>query len=253
VEPFVGSGAVFFALCPAKALLSDTNEELVATFRAVRDAPKKVIQFLSTFDTSPATFARVKNSRPRSDAGRAARLIYLNKTAFNGLYRVNRMGQFNVPYGCKPGTIVCEVNTLKDASTALSCATVLRQDFRQTLRHIQPQQDVLYVDPPYTVKHNDNGFRRYNEQIFSWQDQEELAQRLTDLAARGTRIVLSNADNNAVRRLYSSEHFHIMELPRRSSMAADPRMRGTFCELLIISRPVCGNRHEIRKSLETEI
>jgi DNA adenine methylase len=251
VEPFVGSGAAFFGLEPTTALLGDMNEELIATFRGVRDHPDKVIRRLSRLTISRTAFKEMRQSKPRTDVGRAARLIYLNRTGFNGLYRVNQSGEFNVPYGCKVGTQLCDVDTLERASHALAQAVVLCQDFRQTLKSVIPGNDLVYVDPPYTVKHNNNGFQRYNERIFTWHDQEELAELLTELAGAGCRIVISNANHALVRKLYPARLFHTYLLKRKTNMAANPRKRGTCQELLLISRSVCENRSGAGRQLES--
>jgi DNA adenine methylase len=234
VEPFLGGGAVFFATKPHRALLADSNEDLVLTFAAVRDNPEYLVRSLSHRKISQASFERVRLWKPSDPLDRAVRLIYLNRTAFNGLFRVNRKGIFNVPYGCKTGTKACDPDHIHAASEALRQAKLHVADFRDTLHKVR-STDILYVDPPYTVRHDNNGFRRYNEQIFSWQDQLDLADSLKELARRGTAIVVSNAAHRDVRRLYSGRSFVCWEVRRPSLMAADPGYRGSCTELVLLS------------------
>lgn len=235
IEPFVGSGAIFFLRTPSKAVLADVNSDLIATFRAVRSNPRKVIQSLSHMRIDAEVFNRIREEQPRDDVGRAVRMIYLNRTAFNGLYRVNRKGGFNVPFGCKPGTRVCDAQGIKLASQALASVDLRCQDFRVTLDTVRPS-DTLYIDPPYTVRHDNNGFRRYNEQIFTWKDQRDLADAVSKLARKGVRIIASNAHHETIRSMYSRRIFHAFKMARSSCMAGDASGRGECQEFLFVSR-----------------
>lgn len=249
VEPFLGSGSVFFALRPADALLADSNAELIAAFRAVRKDPEGVLTDLSALQIDRSIFEEMRSSRPRADRDRAVRLIYLNRTAFNGLYRVNQKNQFNVPFGCKLGTKLADRPVITAASVALQTATLRCQDFRATLREVRGGEDVIYVDPPYTVKHDSNGFRRYNNNIFSWKDQEDLAEITSRLAAQGVRVVISNAHHHEVRKLYSSALFHSVAVERSTCMAADSLQRGSCMEWLLVSRTLIKNRSTLLRRL----
>lgn len=235
VEPFVGSGAVFFALAPDEGLLSDINADLIATFKIVKQAPDALISCLSRLEINRATFGKMRSWRPASELDRAVRLIYLNRTAFNGLYRVNRDGEFNVPFGCKEGTRICDREAINAASAVLANARITREDFRAALDRVRPN-DVVYADPPYTVKHDNNGFRRYNEKIFSWEDQRDLASLLTELVTKGTRVIVSNAHHETVRRMYPTAQFKAFAMTRTSCMAGDATRRGACNEWLLVSR-----------------
>ena len=235
IEPFVGSGAVFFTVAPETGVLSDINADLIATFRMVKNRPEALISRLSRLRITANTFDRMRSWQPTADLDRAVRLIYLNRTAFNGLYRVNRDGEFNVPFGCKKGTRICDREAIRAASTTLSRAHILRQDFRAALIHVQPG-DVVYADPPYTVKHDNNGFRRYNEKIFSWDDQRDLADLLTKLAKRGSRVIVSNAHHDVIRAMYPKNQFRAFVMTRTTCMAGDATRRGTCREWLLVSR-----------------
>jgi DNA adenine methylase len=238
IEPFVGSGAIFFVRAPTKALLADVNPDLIAAYRAVRNNPRKVIQSLCHLRINARVFERIREEQPTDDVSRAVRMIYLNRTAFNGLYRVNRKGEFNVPFGCKPGTRVCDSHAIRQASRALAIAEVRCQDFRVTLADVQPT-DRVYIDPPYTVKHDNNGFRRYNEHIFTWQDQRDLADAVLKLVESGARVIASNAHHETIGEMYPKAAFHAFPMSRASCMAGEASGRGDCREFLFVSR-TCG-------------
>lgn len=237
VEPFLGGGAVYFALKPSTAILADINKDLISAFAAVRDRPGAVIRRLSELRINRETFRRYRSASPEAMLDRAVRLMYLNRTAFNGIYRVNAKGKFNVPFGCKKGTRVCDSENLKACSHALKGSTLTSTDFRILLREVR-FSDAIYIDPPYTVKHDNNGFRRYNERIFSWNDQVELARKLNFLADNDAEVVVSSPCHKEVSALYSSRGFAVVEVERASCMAGDAQYRGTCKELLLISRSI---------------
>jgi DNA adenine methylase len=214
----------------------------------VRDRPDEIISELAKLRITRACFNRVRNWRPSDDLSRAVRLIYLNRTAFNGLYRVNQQGGFNVPFGCKPGTRLYDEATIRTTSRALQSAELACQDFRMTLSKAR-LSDVIYVDPPYTVRHDSNGFRRYNDKIFSWNDQKELAKILCDLADGGTRVIVSNAHHRSVRSMYPTSLFHAFGLTRATCMAGDPKRRGVCKEWLLISTSFEETQSTIREIL----
>ncbi len=243
VEPFCGAGACFFATAKHSAVLADTNEDLITTYLVVRDDCETLIKRLRTLTIDSDTFYRVRASNPRSDVGRAVRFIYLNRTAFNGLYRVNRQGHFNVPFGCKPTTRVCDPDSLRLCSNHLADAEITCQTFSTTLSQCLPT-DNIYIDPPYTTAHNCNGFRRYNEAIFQWKDQVDLATKATDLAASGYRLIVSNADHQEVNALYRKDLFERRRVFRPTNLAASSAHRGTTTELLFVSRSLLKNKGE---------
>jgi DNA adenine methylase len=237
VEPFLGGGAVYFTLKPRTAILADINEDLIAAFTSVRDHPSAVIRRLSVLRINRETFRRYRGASPDTMLDRAVRLLYLNRTAFNGIYRVNAKGRFNVPFGCKKGTKVCDGENLRACSRALKGSTLTSADFRTVLREVRVS-DAIYIDPPYTVKHDNNGFRRYNERIFSWNDQVDLARKLNFLAENGAEVVVSNACHKEVSGLYSRQDFAVVEIERASCVAGDAQHRGPCKELLLISRSI---------------
>jgi DNA adenine methylase len=238
-EPFLGSGAVFFALGPQQAAISDSNQDLIAAYTVLQSEPEALISALGALEPTAETYSEIRAQIPKNDLERAARTIYLNRTAFNGLWRVNRSGEFNVPFGCKAGTRVCDPERLKQCSRVLQGVEILTADFRDLLRHPNPG-DAVYLDPPYTVSHNNNGFRRYNEQIFSWADQEALAEAANELAHKGCDLVVTNAVLDDIDALYDAKLFARCRVARPSRMAADVAHRRTTEEQLFVSRSIAS-------------
>lgn len=156
-EPFVGGGALFFALQPPRSSLSDKNAELIFAYSQVRDRPEAVIRELRKLKNTKGDYYCVRATVPRNPAARAARLIYLITLAFNGIYRVNLKGEFNVPYGFKTYLDPCDEGRIREASEILASATLRHGDFEQEVASAD-QSDFVYLDPPYTVAHGNNGF-----------------------------------------------------------------------------------------------
>ena len=231
-EPFLGGAALFFALRPDRAVLSDTNRGLIECYSAVRDTPDLVGGQLRRLKNSEDDYYAIRQSRPRKPHTRAARLIYLSALAFNGIYRENRNGDFNVPYGFKTHRRVAEGLDLTSASLALAKAEVRCCDFEVALEGAQAG-DLVYLDPPYTMAHENNGFVKYNSQIFSWDDQRRLAATASSLANRGCHVVISNAYHHSIRDLYRGFEAH--RLDRRSKVAGDPSARRAVSEYILIA------------------
>ncbi|HEY3569406.1 MAG TPA: Dam family site-specific DNA-(adenine-N6)-methyltransferase [Thermoanaerobaculia bacterium] len=228
-EPFMGGGAVFFSLCPERAVLSDADPDLINCYTQVRDSPERVISRLSQLRNTEEDYYKVRASRPRSDTGRAARLIYLVTLSFNGIYRLNSAGEFNVPYGHKTHLRPCDKHRIKLASAALSKASITCCDFELAVAKAK-KGDVVYLDPPYTVAHSNNGFLKYNSKIFSWSDQMRLAGIARQLASKGCRVIVSNADHSSILNLYHD--FHVARVQRPSNISANVKFRNAITELL---------------------
>lgn len=174
----------------------------------------------------------VERSMSYSDpVRRAARLLYLNRTCWNGLYRVNRRGEFNVPVGTKT-CVIWDTEDFCSYAERLKRASIICQDFESTIDLCGPG-DFLFVDPPYTVKHNMNGFIKYNEKLFSWDDQRRLASALRRAGSRGAAILVTNADHESVRDLYNKE-FEYRPVSRHSVLAGSSRYRGKTTEALFL-------------------
>lgn len=229
-EPFLGGGALFFAMRAFPATLSDTNEELINCYRAIRDDPEAVIEHLKKLKNSKAAYLRVRASAPRTAVSQAARTIYLSTLAFNGIYRVNRRGQFNVPYGRKRHLDVVQRERIMAISDALRGRSIRCQDFQDAVRDARCG-DLVYLDPPYTIAHGDNGFLRYNAKIFSWEDQIRLAETALDLARRGCHVLITNASHPSIRKLHKG--LTQIEVVRPSRVAASAEYRRAVSELII--------------------
>jgi DNA adenine methylase len=235
-EPFLGSGALFFALEPENAYLSDANAELIEVFAAVKDDVEGVIGRLARMVPSEERYYEIRRSRPRSATGKAARFIYLNKTCFNGLYRVNKDGEFNVPYGRHSAQLaVCDREQLRAASAALAAAELHSGDFAEACAVAQ-ETDFVYFDPPYTTAHKNNGFVEYNAKVFSWRDQQRLAETVRELVHRGVNVMVSNADHPSITRLYGRvPGVRFIKIDRWNTMAGDARKRFFGSELVAVA------------------
>lgn len=235
IEPFLGGGSMFFALRLKKSILADCNKRLIETYVEVRRDPEAIVSALRRYQQLHSDgfyYSERKRKYPGSPLKRAAQLIYLNRTCWNGLYRVNRKGEFNVPRGTKT-SVVLDTDDFGAVASALEHAELLAQDFETTLSKAC-DGDLVYVDPPYTVKHNHNGFDKYNEDIFSWEDQVRLKTAVSAAVERGAKVAVSNADHISVRDLYRD--VGTLETIRRTSViSGNAQHRGEISELLIRS------------------
>jgi DNA adenine methylase len=237
IEPFLGGGSVFFHLQPRKAILGDINPELIDAYRAIKDRWPGLKRSLGyhqrAHDVLDDYYYDVRAKSPRTLVQRASRLIYLNRTCFNGIYRVNQRGEFNVPRGTKDAVLM-PTDDFKALAGQLRRAELRVADFEQLVDEAA-EDDFLFADPPYTVRHNLNGFVKYNEVLFSWADQERLARALRRAAARGVKIVATNANHLSVRNLYRNWDFLLQPVSRFSQISADGASRRKYDELIITS------------------
>ena len=232
-EPFLGGGSLYFATLPQRAVLSDLNQRLIETYQQLRDIPLEVIDVLNKWANDERTYYKVRQTDFDDATTRAAQFIYLNRTCWNGLYRVNRQGKFNVPFG-RHGRTVFNAQHLMDVSATLKNAEVYCADFEQILKHAQ-QGDFVYLDPPYTSLQGGNGFRQYNESLFSWHDQQRLGRTAIRLSELGCTVLVSNADHESVVELYPG--FSYERVARHSILAASSAYRRMTSELLLASDP----------------
>lgn len=231
IEPFCGSSAVFFSISPETATLSDTNARLIECYLAIRDDVSAFMEFFHAFSQSHSRefYYRVRRQTFQDPSKRAAQFLYLNRVCFNGIYRENLLGQFNVPMGTKPKSSL-KTDNFPAVSRALQPVRLVHCDFQQTVEDAQ-YGDFLYVDPPYATKHKSNGFTKYNRRIFSWADQKRLATAVTDAHNRGVMVVASNADDPDVRALYRGS-FRILALDRPTVIASKSSYRGRMTEMV---------------------
>jgi DNA adenine methylase len=235
IEPFLGAGSLFFHLRPKKAVLGDINADLINVYEVIKDNWVLLENLLREHQENHGSryYYRVRDMRPRSAVRKAARFIYLNRTCFNGIYRVNLAGRFNVPKGTKDEVVLESDNFLEIART-LSNADLRACDFEPLIADAR-KGDLVFADPPYTVRHNINGFLKYNETLFSWADQERLAKSLAAARRRGATIVATNANHQSVRELYKAQKFRLSVVSRFSPISASSQSRRQFDELLVRS------------------
>lgn len=240
-EPFVGGGALFFHLKPEKAVLSDNNTELVKTYQAICNQPEEIIRLLKQFKErhSKELFTQVRNLdreisifHELTDAEIAARMIYLNQTCFNGLYRVNQKGQFNVPIGSSLNRLICDEYTIRNASKSLKKVIVKEADFATATQEAK-NNDFIYLDPPYFPISKYSDFTRYTKEKFYTEDQVRLKKEVDRLRNRGCKIMISNSDCEFIRNLYSDYKLHTVLSSRSLNSKADKR--GKITELVITS------------------
>jgi DNA adenine methylase len=239
-EPFAGGAALFFALAAdssrtfQRAVLADQNDELVACYRAVRDDVEGVIRALGAYRYDKDLFyaTRDRDTHGMSDAERGARLLFLNHTCFNGLWRVNAAGRFNVPFGRYSNPRILDEQGLRAASGLLRRAAIEKCDFAQVTRELS-QGDFVYLDPPYVPLSKTAAFTAYASRGFGGEDHARLATQLRELRARGVLAMLSNADTPETRGLYRDFAVHVVRAPR--AINSDVKKRGDTRELIVVS------------------
>jgi DNA adenine methylase len=234
-EPFLGGGSLFFLLQPKAATLSDSCADLIATYKAVADDVERVLSGLSALDPlNKKQYYEVRRSRATDRHERAAEFIYLNRAGWNGLYRVNSRGEFNVPYGAPATSAIVNADHLRGCAKLLrrSRVRIERADFAHSLRGCK-SGDFVFLDPPYVTGHNNNGFIDYNERLFSWADQVRLAKTAVARAKRGVKVMVTNANHQSVIDMYDG--FEVWEIERSSTLAGDKTARGPVTETVLRS------------------
>ncbi|MNK84153.1 Modification methylase DpnIIA [compost metagenome] len=231
-EPFVGAGAVFFHLNPAEAHISDVNPELVNAYTIIRDQVDALIEILGGYQHDRDFYYALRAQDPNTlaPAERAARIIYLNKTCFNGLYRVNRRGQFNVPFGDYKNPRILDEAGLRAASAALQGVSVMHQGFDAVLAEAK-SGDFVYFDPPYHPLSPTASFTSYAADDFGPEDQIRLAAVFRRLDAKGVKLMLSNSDTPFIRDLY--EGFHIQQVWAPRAINRDATKRQGVAEVVV--------------------
>ena len=237
-EPFMGGAAVFFRLAARRsfkrAVLADANRDLIDCYKAVRADVEAVIVALRKYRNDRDQYYRVRAQEPEtmSDVERAARVIYLNRCGYNGLYRVNSKGRFNVPFGSYKQPVICDADKLRAASVALRKAKLVCGDFADILSKVGPD-DFVYFDPPYVPLSATSSVTAYAKGQFGAPDQERLAGVLRDLAQRKIPVLLSNSYCRETRDLYLG--FDHEKVPARRSINSVARGRGPIDEILVRS------------------
>lgn len=236
IEPFLGGGAVYFALNPDNAIISDSNPELINMYRQVADNVENVIMYLNKYKNDKELFYAVREqvweNLPKAEA--AARMIFLNKTCFNGLYRVNKKGMFNTPFGNYKNPVICDEDRLRNASKILSKATLVCGDYLDVLKSYAKSGDFVFLDPPYVPVGKYGDFKRYTKEQFYDHNQIELADEMKRLVNLGCYVILTNSNHPLCRELYSEFKYEVV--PTRRSISSDSKTR---CgeDIIVIGEP----------------
>lgn len=234
-EPFVGGGSVFFYLksqgfIKNKAYLSDSNSDLINTYKILKNHSNDLFEILKTHIDSEDEYYRMRSTDFTDKIEKAAKFLYLNKTSFNGIYRVNRNGKYNVPYGRRNLNILYDFEHLKDISIALKNTYLSTQDFKQRCKLIK-KNDFVFIDPPYTVAHENNGFIQYNQSIFSWNNQLQLSKLTDELNEKEVHFLVTNAYHDCIKEIYKVGTQE--KLSRASTIGGIGAKRAKYKEIII--------------------
>lgn len=234
IEPFLGSGAVFFSLQPKEAILSDINKELINLYVIMRDNPKELKGQLVYHQErhTKEHYYKIRDVILTDNLKCAGRLLYLNRACYNGMYRVNKQGKFNVPIGTK-NNFTYDIDQFDQYANCLKHATLICGDFYEIINKAK-KNDFIFADPPYATSGKAN-FTKYNDELFVWQDQLRLHEALVNAKARGAKIVLTNVYCKEIIEMYKNDGFYVHILQRSSNIAGQADKRGKVKELMITS------------------
>lgn len=229
-EPFLGSASIYFHLNPRNdSYLSDINSKLINTYIAIKDDLTKVISELKKFKNTKEDYYSIRGKQYKSIWKQSAQFIYLNQTSFNGIYRENLNGIYNVPYGYRQKEIFSELNLIH-IRDRLKNAVLFTGDFEIILNNVK-KNDLVFLDPPYTVSHNHNGFIKYNKSLFSIQDQYRLKDIITEIESKGAFYILTNAAHDTIYNIFSKDSY-LIKLARASLVGGKYASRGQVQEFM---------------------
>ncbi len=236
-EPFLGGGAIYFSMEHTKrSYLSDANTQLINAYIQVRDNPEKLIEVFTQFHNTEDDYYRIRAEiTGENTIENAAKFLYLNQTSYNGLYRVNRDGQYNVPYGFRTNWFY-DPERIKAASLRLQNARISTGDFEVNKYRIR-ENDLVFLDPPYTVSHNNNGFIAYNQKLFSLEDQQRLKRFIEYIKTKGAFYILTNAAHETIREIFLTHGDRIIELQRNSLIGGRNAARAAISEYIFTNIP----------------
>ena len=225
IEPFIGGGALFFYLSPESAVIADSNPELISLYQQIAKNYKPVLKLLEKMPNNEEFFykERAKQFEELTEIEAAARTIYLNRTCFNGLYRVNKSGGFNVPYGKYKEPKIADEQLLKSASDALRGATIVLGDYKYVLQNFAKKGDLVFLDPPYLPISQYSDFQRYTKEQFYEDDHRDLAVEVHRLSELGCHVILTNSNHPLVHELYSEFHIEVLSTKRNINSRATLR------------------------------
>ena len=243
IEPFLGSGAVFFSLQPKEAILSDINKELINLYVIMRDNPKELKGQLVYHQErhTKEHYYKIRDVILTDNLKCAGRLLYLNRACYNGMYRVNKQGKFNVPIGTK-NNFTYDIDQFDQYANCLKHATLICGDFYEIINKAK-KNDFIFADPPYATSGKAN-FTKYNDELFVWQDQLRSHEALVNAKSRGAKIVLTNVYCKEIIEMYKNDGFYVHILQRSSNIAGQADKRGKVKELMITSNRKQSKRKE---------
>jgi len=241
-EPFLGSGAVFIHLLNAgiinnkEVFLSDTNERLINCYKTLTEAPPKIFNYLKEYRNEKDFYYNLRGKTAGNTYEDAAQFLYFNRTAFNGIYRVNLQGKFNVPYGNRQYKSLFDYENFHNFSLQMKNVNFSVLDFEKAFCFVN-KGDFVFIDPPYTVAHNNNGFIRYNEKIFSFEDQVRLKRIVDQIDQKGAYYLLTNAHHENIYKIFSEQSI-VTEINRFSGIGAKIGSRKNISEYLFTNYEV---------------
>ena len=225
IEPFVGGGALFFKLNNNNSIIADSNPELINMYRQVATKCDEVIEALKLYKNEEDAFyeARAKDWTQCTEVEAAARMLYLNKTCFNGLYRLNKKGMFNTPYGKYKNPHICNEEKLRLSSSVLKKAVIVCGDYLEVLRKYAKKGDFIFLDPPYVPISENSDFKRYTKEQFYEIDQRNLAKEVDRLVELGCKVMLTNSNHPLVHNLYAKYKIDIIQTKRNINSKGNKR------------------------------
>lgn len=206
-EPFLGGASIFLYLKSRNLIqnhsfLSDFNSDLINVYKQLQNNSKKIIELINSYKNEKDFYYSIRAVNPRNNIEKAAIFIYLNKTSYNGIYRVNRDGFYNVPFGYRTGKKLLDCSDFPRISKLLSQNVTFQANDFEIIKENLKAHDLVFLDPPYTVAHENNGFIQYNQQIFSWDDQKRLAEMLKFISDSNAYFILTNAAHTCIAELF---------------------------------------------------
>lgn len=236
-EPFLGGGAIYFSMeHKKKSYLSDANSQLINAYIQVRDNPEDLIEIFTQLPNTEDDYYKIRAEITEDNTvENAARFLYLNQTSYNGLYRVNQKGKYNVPYGFRMNWIY-NPERIRTASLHLQNTRISTGDFEVNKYRIK-ENDLVFLDPPYTVSHNNNGFIAYNQKLFSLEDQYRLKKFIEYIKSKGAFYILTNAAHKTIREIFLTHGDRIIELQRNSLIGGRNAVRSSISEYIFTNIP----------------
>ena len=228
-EPFVGGGALLFFLRPSRAYISDSNEILMLTYEQIKDHVNEVIQVIKSFDRGKEAYYQVRNMKEMDRVFQAARFIYLNQLSYNGIYRVNSNGEYNVPYGNRDNYRF-DFDNMINVSNYLKKTRIKTCDFEETIKSVR-RNALVFLDPPYTHSKTVNRFIQYNQKVFTYDDQNRLSKMIDKIKSRDAYYVLTNADHEIIRDVFDKKD-RVIPVSRNSRIGGKSAQRGQYEECI---------------------